>query len=162
MRDMIALAGFFAASDVWQARQRSHIERWQRAALYRLLSATVAARARMMEPDHTLASRIVAGLSKNPPGREGWAAYAIVAGTRWNGLGELLDSMSPEQLASARALARNRLTELGSLLPGSRRPLPLPLDTSPPVLRDRYSQITKILDGSVPQLDRLLFTLPDT
>lgn len=70
--------------------------------------------------------------------------------------------MSPDQLASARALAGNRLTELASLLPGFRRPLPLPLDTSPPVLRDRYSQITKILDGTVPQLDRLLFTLPDT
>src|SRR5690606_6547090 len=82
------------------------------------------------QPDHTLASRIVAGLSKNPPGREGWAAYAVVAETRWNGLGELLDSMSPDQLASARALARNRLTELASLLPGSRRPLPLPLDTA--------------------------------
>ncbi|WP_459549833.1 hypothetical protein [Nocardia sp. X0981] len=70
--------------------------------------------------------------------------------------------MSPDKLASARALARNRLTELGSLLPDSRRPLPLPLDTSPPVLRDRHSQIAKILDGTVPQLDRLLFTLPDT
>lgn len=72
VRDLVSLAGFVAAVDVWQDRGRSRIERWQQATLHRLLSATAAARTQTFEPDITLTWRIVATLTENAPAEKGW------------------------------------------------------------------------------------------
>jgi hypothetical protein len=63
VRDLVPLTGFVAAVDVWHQRGRDRIERWQQGALQRLLTATSAARAMALEPDITLAHRIVAALT---------------------------------------------------------------------------------------------------
>ncbi|MBY8856756.1 hypothetical protein K7711_09735 [Nocardia sp. CA2R105] len=160
MRDLVALAGFVAAVDVWRDRERSRIERWQQAAFYRLLSATACARAEALEPDITLTWRIVASLHENAPAEDGWAAYAVVAATKWNRLDEELERLTPPQREAARSLARYRLTELENALPSRQRPLPLPRTADISVLRQRYRHLEKLLEETVPQLDRLLFTLP--
>src|SRR5262249_7702096 len=67
IRDLVPLAGFVAAVDVWLARGSSRIERWQHETLLRLLSATAMARAEAMEPDVTLTCRVVAALTDDPP-----------------------------------------------------------------------------------------------
>ncbi|WP_156959330.1 hypothetical protein [Nocardia sp. BMG51109] len=160
VRDLVALAGFVAAVDVWRDRERSRIERWQQAAFYRLLSATAYARAEALEPDITLAWRIVASLNENAPAKDGWAAYAVVAATKWNGLYEELERLAPPQREAARALAHGRLTRVENALPSSQRPVPLPRTADVAVLRKRYEHLKKRLEETVPQLDRLLFTLP--
>ena len=161
VRDLVAMAGFVAAVDVWNARGAGRLERWQQAAFQRLLSATAAARAQALEPDITAAWRIVAALTENAPDARGWDAYELVAATRWNRLGEEFDKLTPPQQEAARALARDRLTTLANALPASQRLLPLPQAVGVDVLRQRYIQLKKLLQNTVPQLDRLLFTLPD-
>lgn len=160
VRDLVALAGFVAAVDVWHDRGRGRIERWQQAAFQRLLAATAAARAHALEPDITLACRIVTALTDNPPGGQGWVAYAVVAATDWNRLREQLDELTPPQQEAARALARDRLTTLEAVLPPAQRPLPLPQAVDISVLGQRYQHLKHLLRDTVPQLDRLLFTLP--
>lgn len=160
VRDLVPMAGFVAAVDVWEARGRGGIERWQQAAFQRLLSVTTAARVQMLEPDITLSWRIVATLTENAPADNGWAAYAVAAGTPWNRLDEELGKLAPPEVEAARVLARDRLATLAGVLPPSKRPLPLPQVADLRVLRDRYSHLKQLLQGAVPQLDRLLFTLP--
>jgi hypothetical protein len=46
------------------------------------------------------------------------------------------------------------------VLPASQRPLLLPQAADAEVLRRRYRQLSDALRNTVPQLDRLLFTLP--
>ncbi|MCO5974646.1 hypothetical protein [Actinoallomurus soli] len=160
VRDLLPLAGFVAAVDVWRDRGRNRIERWQQAAFQRLLVASAAARAQMMEPDITLAWRIVAALIENAPAEEGWAAYTVVTATDWNYKRKELEKLTPQQREAARALVRDRLSTLESALPPSQRPLPLPQAVDAKVLGQRYRHLHKLLEDSVPQLDRLLFTLP--
>jgi hypothetical protein len=154
------MGGFVAAVDVWHDRGRDQIEQWQLAAFQRLLSATSAARAQIQEPDITLAWRIVAALTENAPTEESWTAYAVVAATSWNRLDEALQELTPPQRETARALARHRLSALEAALPTSQRPLPLPQTTDVNVLRQRYRHLVDHLRDTVPQLDRLLFSLP--
>jgi hypothetical protein len=160
VRDLVAVAGFVAAADVWRDRRRERIERWQQAAFQRLLAATTIARAQALEPDVTLTARIVTVLAEDPPAREGWAAYALVAATPSNHLEQLVDKMPPHQREEARVLARDRLTMLHDALPAAQRKLPLPQSANASVLRQRYHDLTELLHDTVPQLDRLLFTLP--
>jgi hypothetical protein len=160
VRDLVPIAGFVAAVDVWQDRGRGRIERWQQAAFQRLLSKTAAARAQALEPDITLAWRITAALVEDAPAENGWAAYALAAATAWNRLGEELDKLTPTQQEAARVLTRDRLTALEAVLPLSQRPLPLPQSVNVDVLRQRCRQLNTLLQDAVPQLDRLLFTLP--
>ncbi|MCE7009986.1 hypothetical protein LWC34_45345 [Kibdelosporangium philippinense] len=160
VRDLVPMAGFVAAVDVWHARGRDRIERWQQATFQRLLSTAAAARTQMLEPDITLTWRIVAALTDNAPGENGWAAYAAVAATRWNRFDEELGKLTPPELEAARVVARDRLTTLAEALPSSQRPLPLPQAADLNVLRQRYTHLKKLLQDTVPQLDRLLFTLP--
>jgi hypothetical protein len=160
VRDLVPVAGLLAAVDVWHDRGEGRIERWQQAAFQRLLSATSAARAHAREPDITLGWRIVAALNEGAPAEQGWAAYAVVAVTDWNRLGEELERLPLPQRESARALARDRLAALEAVLPASQRPLPLPQAADAEVLRRRYRQLSDALRNTVPQLDRLLFTLP--
>ena len=96
VRDLVSMASFIAAADTWHARGDDRIEPWQQAAFQRLLSTT-AARAQALEPDITLAWRIVAVLAENPPDERGWAAYALVTATNWNRLGEELGKLTPVQ-----------------------------------------------------------------
>lgn len=160
VRDLVSMAGFVAAVDVWHTRGGGGVERWQQAAFQRLLSATVAARTQTLEPDITLTWRIVAALTENAPDESGWAAYALVAATDWNRLGKELEKLPPTQQEAARALARDRLTALEAALSPSQRPLPLPQAVDAKVLRQRYKHLRKLLQDAVPQLDRHLFTLP--
>jgi hypothetical protein len=136
------------------------IEGWQQEAFQRLLVATAAARAQMLEPDITPALRIVATLAENAPSEEGWAAYAVVTATDWNHQSKELEKLTPPQREAARALARDRLTTLENALPSSQRPLPLPQAVDVKILRQRYRHLKELLQDTVPQLDRLLFTLP--
>lgn len=161
VRDLVAMAGFVAAADTWHARGDGRIEQWQQAAFQRLLAATAAARAQALEPDITLASRIVTALTDSPPAEDGWAAYAVVAATSWNRLDTEIEKLAPAQRDVARSLARDRLTALESVLPSSRRLLPLPRSVDMDVLRQRYRHHKEHLKDTVPQLDRLLFTLPN-
>ncbi|MCR6490805.1 hypothetical protein M8542_49265 [Amycolatopsis sp. OK19-0408] len=159
VRDLVPLAGFVAAVDVWRDRGKSRIERWQQAAFQRLLSATAAARAQTLAPDITLTSRIVAALTLGAPGDDGWAAYWVAAATRWNRLGAEVERLTAAELESACALVRDRLTTLLEVLPKPLRP------QGPPTadvedLRRSYEQMKELLGETVPQLDRLLFTLP--
>lgn len=119
-----------------------------------------AARTQPFEPDITLTWRIVATLTENAPAEKGWAAYAVVAATAWNHLDDELEKLTPAQRETARALARDRLTALENALPSSQRPLPLPQAVEVKALRQRYRHLTELLQDTVPQLDRLLFTLP--
>jgi hypothetical protein len=160
VRDLVPMAGFVAAVDVWHERGRGRIERWQQTAFQRLLAATAAARAQTLEPDITLAWRIVAALVENAPDESGWAAYAVVAATDWNRLSEELEKLTPPQREAARVLGRDRLTALEAALPSSQQPLPLPRAAAANVLRQRYRHLKELLQDTVPQLDRLLFTLP--
>lgn len=120
----------------------------------------VAARARILEPDITLTWRIVTALTEDAPAENGWAAHAAVAATYWNRLDDEFGKLAPPQLEAARVLARDRLITLASALPSSQRPLPLPQAASLKVLRQRYTQLKELLQDMVPQMDRLLFTLP--
>jgi hypothetical protein len=160
VRDLIQLAGFTAAADVWHARGRDRIEGWQQAAVQRLLVATAAARVKILEPDITLTWRIVAALAENRPSEEGWDAYALAAATSWNRLDKDFQELTPERRRAAHALAHERLTTLESALPRSQRSTPLPSTADTATLRDRYAHLKRLLDDEVPQLDRLLFTLP--
>lgn len=158
VRDLLAYAHFTAAVDVWTARQRPAIERWQRIALLRLVAASAESRANGGEPDVTLAARIVDALSQQPPDYEGWAAYAIAVAKSRYAIEDRLDELTPPAREAARALVRDRLTVLEEQLPAARRPLPLPATVSEDVLRDRYRQHAGVED--LPQLERLLFGLP--
>jgi hypothetical protein len=160
VRDLVPLAGFAAAVDVWHHRGRDRIEQWQQAAFQRLLAVTSVARAEALEPDITLAHRIIDALSENAPGDEGWGAYALLVGTNWNGINDRFKQLPPAQQEAARVLARDRLATLEAVLPASKRPLRLPQSADERLLRDRYDQLSRMLDDDVPQLDRLLFTLP--
>ncbi|SDN11432.1 hypothetical protein SAMN04488074_1358 [Lentzea albidocapillata subsp. violacea] len=160
VRDLVPMAGFVAAVDVWHARGGDRIEQWQQATFQRLIAATMAARAQALEPDITLAWRITAALAEDPPGHDGWAAYALMAVTDWNRLNEAVERLTPVQLEAARVLARERLTTLETALPSSQRLLPLPRSVDVQVLRERYRDLKQRLKDTVPQLDRLLFTLP--
>ena len=158
LRDHLPFAHFTAAVDVWTARQRSAIERWQRVAFLRLIAANAESRAQCGEPDVTLAARIVDALNRELPGQEGWAAYAVAAANAWNGLEDRLENLTPSERDAARSLVRDRLTALEEQLPAARRPLPLPAGASENVLRERYRQHADLED--LPQLHRLLFGLP--
>ncbi|MGW5515297.1 hypothetical protein [Nocardia africana] len=128
-----------------------------------VLSAAVGdshARAEVLEPDITLAWRIVAKLSENAPAEDGWAAYVAAAATKWNRLGDEFDKLAPTQREVARALAHCRLGELEEALPAAQRPQPLPRAADVAALRERYAHLKTLLEETVPQLDRLLFTLP--
>ncbi|WP_434450079.1 hypothetical protein [Lentzea sp. E54] len=160
VRDLVPMAGFVAAVDVWHARGGDRIEQWQQAAFQRLIAATMTARTQALEPDITLAWRITAALAEEPPGHDGWAAYALVTVTAWNRLNEAIDRLTPVQQEAARVLARERLTTLEAALPSSQRLLPLPRAVDVQVLRERYRDLKRRLKDTVPQLDRLLFTLP--
>ncbi|MBE1467430.1 hypothetical protein H4W33_006442 [Kibdelosporangium phytohabitans] len=159
-RDLLPIAGFVAAVDVWDSRGRDRIERWQQAAFQRLLSATAIARTQVPEPDITLAWRIVSALTENAPAEDGWAAYRLTAATDWNRLEKELEKLTPSQLEAARVLARDRMATLVATLPPSQRPLPLPQSVGVTKLRERYAHLRELLEETVPQLDRLLFTLP--
>lgn len=161
LRDLVPLTGFVAAADVWQDRGRNRIERWQQAAFQRLLSATAAARAQIAEPDVTLTCRIVAALSTDAPGDDGWAAYAFANATQWNQAGRDFEKLTLEEQQTAHALVRDRLATLEAALPPSQRPLPQPEDVDLDGLRRRYAELKDLLRESVPQLERVLFTLPD-
>lgn len=160
VRDLVPLAGFVAAVDVWDARGRERIEQWQQAAFQRLLAATAAARAQSLEPDITLSARIVEALAADAPDESGSVAYALLIGPPWNGHQERFEALPGPQREAARVLVRNRLATLEAVLPAQQRPLPLPKGAEPQVLRERYRQLSERLDSTVPQLDRLLFTLP--
>jgi hypothetical protein len=160
MRDLVPLAGFTAAVDVWHYRGRERVERWQQGAFQRLLSATSAARAQVLEPDITLAHRIISALHENAPGDEGWHAYALLVGAERNDLGAEFSQLSVCRQEAARCLARDRLSALEAALSASQRPLPLPQSADVKVLRERRRQLTTMLWEAVPQLDRILFTLP--
>lgn len=160
VRDVPALAGFLAASDVWNDRGRDRIEEWQFAALYQLLHVTYTARANVLEPDVTLLSRILTALSEDAPGEDGWHTYALLRGSSWNDLGKEFATLTPAEQAAARNLAVCRLSTLESVLPQSQRPLPLPPNSDTGALRERYMAHVCSLSDAVPRLDRLLFTLP--
>lgn len=160
VRDLVPMAGFVAAVDVWHARGRDRVERWQQAAFQRLIAATMTARAQALEPDITLAWRITAALAEDAPGHDGWAAYALMAVTALNRLSEAVERLTPVQQEEARVLARERLTALEMALPSSQQLLPLPQSVDVQVLRERYKDLKRRLEYIVPQLDRLLFTLP--
>ncbi|WP_026211664.1 hypothetical protein [Longispora albida] len=156
-RDLKALASFVAAADVWRDREGGEIEPWQQVALLRLLAAASAARAVIAEPDITLATRITTALADNAPGELGWAAYALMRGA-W-GRREL-QRFTPQEQESALALARDRLATAEASLPDSQRPIRLPQRADPDLVRQRYQNLKTLLEDTVPQLDRLLFTLP--
>ncbi|MGW0518254.1 hypothetical protein [Crossiella sp. NPDC003009] len=158
-RDLVALTGFVAAVEVWDARGRREIERWQQAAFQRLLVATAAARAQSLEPDITLASRAVTALAKNAPDARGWRAYVLVATTSSHYLHKELQELPPAEYEAARVLARDRLTELQAVLPPGL--IPLPEDVEVDALRARYQQLKDRLAETIRPLDRLLFTLPN-
>lgn len=160
VRDVLALAGFLAASDVWEDRGRDQIEEWQLASLYQLLHVTYTARANILEPDVTLLAEIVTALDEDRPGEEGWHAYALLRGSSWNDLGKEFAGLSPAKQEAARDLVVRRLRLLESALPQSQRPLPLPSNADTDILRKRYLADAHSLSDAVPQLDRLLFTLP--
>jgi hypothetical protein len=160
IRDVLALAGFLAAADVWDSRRRDRIEQWQAESFYQLLSVTYAARAAIMEPDVTLLSRIVTVMSEDAPGEDGWHAYSLLRGSSWNDLGKDFANLSRAKQEAARSLAVRRISMLESALPQSQRPLPLPSKAAADVLRERYRAHVELLANTVPQLDRLLFTLP--
>ena len=160
VRDLLPLAGFVAAVDAWHHRGRDRIERWQQAAFQRLLTATSAARAQALEPDVTLAHRIIAALHEAAPGEEGWHAYALLVGTRWNDLGKQFSDLSAGQQEAARCLARDRLSALEAALPASQRPSPLLQSADLEALRERRRHLGALLAEEVRHLDRLLFTLP--
>ncbi|MDA3646282.1 hypothetical protein LZ318_28975 [Saccharopolyspora indica] len=160
VRDLVAMAGFVAAVDVWHARGCDKIERWQQTALQRLLSATALARAEAQEPDITLAWRIVAALRENSPGERGWAAYTLVAANGWNRLEQEIEKLPQAQREEARVVARDRLNVLGAALPTSHHTPPLPETADVHMIRQRYQHLKDLLQDTAPQLDRLLFTLP--
>jgi hypothetical protein len=161
VRDVAAMASFAAAAaDVWDARGRDRIERWQQAAFQRLVSEACKARAQALEPDITLAWRITAALAEDAPGQEGWAAYALVVGTRWKRLNEELSGLTPRQVEAARVLAHGRLETLEAAIPASQRPVPLSRTADAKTMYQRYEYLKDLLKGIVPQIDRLLFTLP--
>lgn len=160
VRDLVPLVGFTAAVDVWHHRGRDGIEQWQQAAFQRLLAATSTVRAAMPEPDILLGHRIVDALSENAPGKEGWAAYWLLVGTDWNGANDKFQQLRPEEQEDARVLARDRLTTLEAILPVAKRSSRLPEGADEQLLRERYKQLYRMLVDDVPQLDRLLFTLP--
>ncbi|MDQ3402648.1 MAG: hypothetical protein M3548_04535 [Actinomycetota bacterium] len=53
------------------------------------------------------------------------------------------------------------MTTLEAVIPESLRQIPLPRNVQIKVLCQRYQHLKKLLEDTVPQLDRLLFTLPD-
>jgi hypothetical protein len=57
----------------------------------------------------------------------------------WHPLRQQLDTLPPLQVEAARALARNRLTALETVLPAAQRLLPLPRAAEAAVLRQRYT-----------------------
>jgi chloramphenicol 3-O-phosphotransferase len=67
--------------------------------------------------------------------------------------------LSSAKQEAARSLTLRRLSMLESVLPQSQRPLPLPRNAGTDVLRERYLAHVHSLSDTVPQFDRLLFTL---
>ncbi len=155
LRDLVPLAGFVAAVDVWHVRGCGPVERWQQVALQRLVAASAEARARLAEPEVTLAARIVGALAADAPGEEGRAAYSLAVPIL-----DWLVELNPAQREEARVLTRDRLAVLEQQLPADQRALSLPADADADTVRDRYRQLTSRFAG-IPQLDRLLFGLPD-
>jgi len=154
LRDLVPLAGFVAAVDVWHVRGCGPVERWQQVALQRLVATSAEARARLAEPEVTLAARIVGALAADAPGEEGRAAYSLAVPIL-----DWLVELTPAQREDARVLTRDRLTVLEQQLPADQRAVSLPADVDADTVRDRYRQLTSRFAG-IPQLDRLLFGLP--
>lgn len=160
MRDLVPMAGFTAAVDVWHHRGRGGIEKWQQAAFQRLLAVTSMARSEAAEPDITLTHRIIDVLSEDPPGKDGWEAYYLLVGTDWNNQGKEFKQLPLARQEAARVLARDRMSVLEAILPEAKRPPCLPQGADQQSLRDRYKDLSRMLADEVPQLDELLFTLP--
>jgi hypothetical protein len=158
VRDVLAFAHFTAAVEVWDARGRTGIEPWQRAALTRLIAASALSRAAAGEPDVTLLARIVEALAPDQPGEEGWDAYALVAGEWWNELGKLVAALSPADREAARCLARDRISVLEETLPQAQRPVVLPASATEDLLRERFQSYARWDEAEF--VPRLLFGLP--
>lgn len=88
-----------------------------------LLVATDASRIQLVEPDITLASRVVSALSVGSPGHGGWAVYWSAFTYSSMTFDRELRTLSAEEREFARGLARDRLNMLISALPrASARP----------------------------------------
>lgn len=160
LRDLVAFAGFAAAADVWKARGCNRIENWQQQALQRLIVTTAAARAQIPEPDITLTYSAVSALAANPPGAEGWAAYALGTAAPGHRLARTAQDLPPAMRKAALAVLHERIGILESVL-AEPRPFPhLEPHAGVEELRERYTQLKEFLGGRVPQLDRLMFTPP--
>lgn len=160
LRDLVAFAGFAAAADVWKARGCDRIEDWQQQALQRLVAATAAARAQSSEPDITLGHRAVGALTANPPGEQGWDAYGLCTAVGSRRPTRTARDLPPARRGAAAGLLRERIGVLESVLP---EPKPFPQlapDADVDELRMRYGKLKELLGERVPQLDRLMFTLP--
>ncbi|WP_156959901.1 hypothetical protein [Nocardia sp. BMG51109] len=158
-RDLVPLAEFIAAVDVWSARNRDSVEPWQRIALLRLIAASAYARAAAEEPEVTLAGRITETLGVAPPGREGWQAYHLLNRSTQT----VLDSTDDDDIPTVDeenilALCRTRLTLVEQQLPNTMRPDPLADSANATDIRRRYRQLHDTIE--IPGLDRLLFGLP--
>lgn len=156
IRDLSTLVPFLMALDIWQARDRSGIEAWQRAAVTRFIESSESARAQI-EPHRTLAYRIVDTMSADLPGEEGWPAYRIVGS--WIGDTDI----AGVERRSAVNLAIARLNLLNSLLPTKLRLIALPTTADTETTRQRYRHfnhlITNDLELDLP-VERLVFGLP--
>ncbi len=131
LRDLVPLAGFVAAVDVWHVRGCGPVERWQQVALQRLVATSAEARARLAEPEVTLAARIVGALAADAPGEEGRAAYSLAVPI----LKDWLVELTPAQREEARVLTRDRLTVLEQQLPADQRAVSLPADADADTVR---------------------------
>lgn len=139
------------AAAVWDARGRTLIEPWQRAAVARLVAATTVAVAYARTPE-AAAAALTDKLVRRPLGQEGWDAY------RWLRRlaplhGEV--TLSPQQ---AQALSAQRLNIAAKRLPRLAGALRLPADA------DRAQQLERLHaiedQSQLMALNRLLFTLP--
>jgi hypothetical protein len=102
----------------------------------------------------------VQALADGAPADEGWTAFAVLTATAWNKLGDRVKRLTPQTLESASALIRERLTALETVLPHSLQLSPWTQSGDVEVLRERYFGLKERLESIVPNLDRLLFTLP--
>ena len=163
-RDLVALAGFAAASDVWQARGRRRIEEWQQQAFQHLIAASAEARAQVCEPDITLAHRVVGAFAEHTPGEVGWDAYGLGAAEWWHGPARTAQALGPAEREAARVLLRERVAVLERVLPEANRLPALDAAAEVDALRRRYAEVKTLLGDLcawMPPIDKLVFTLPN-
>lgn len=159
LKQLVEFAHFAAAADVWDARGRTGIERWQRAALARLLGATLVERLSGGEPDVTAAASLVGALSRDAPGADGWDAYYLA-----NSRADQLEKMGAAARAAARDLAVRRVNQALGALPANLRLIPLARSATEAhvalTFKNLVALVAALLGEPLRDVQILMWTLP--